>query len=250
MALDSSLSYDGNDDATGSLTLTASTWTVDSQVNVESTAADFSSGDVGERIVLGDDTSDRVELLITSYVSTTKVVTTAGKDVPAVWQSGSITDWAFSRKTFTGLSHLEGKTVGGLSDGAQTATAVVAGGQVTLDTHGVDVHVGIPYEPTMRLLPPAALQRPSTRARRKTVVKMKIFIRDSRGIKAGYEGHLEEYPGRQPDYGYASNVPAYDDMLEVPIAGSWDRDGSLTIKQDAPLPLTVMAVISEVLYGD
>jgi hypothetical protein len=54
--------------------------------------------------------------------------------VPAALQGVATTTWTFARDTFSGLSHLEGKTVAILADGSPEVPQVVTSGTVFFRT--------------------------------------------------------------------------------------------------------------------
>lgn len=61
---------------------------------------------------------------------------------------------AGSGTVWTGLSHLEGRTVRAIADGADQGTFTVASGQITLPRSASAVQVGLDYTSTVRLLTP------------------------------------------------------------------------------------------------
>ena len=56
-------------------------------------------------------------------------------------------------RTFSGLDHLEGKTVSILADGAVMAQTVVTGGSVTIAEPASKVHIGLPITADLVTLP-------------------------------------------------------------------------------------------------
>ncbi|MFV2776281.1 hypothetical protein ACNIZD_27670, partial [Escherichia coli] len=72
------------------------------------------------------------------------VVVRANRNVPPSLRNVATTNWQMARRTFGGLSHLEGQTVNILSDANVEPQKVVSGGAVTLESPGAVVHIGLP----------------------------------------------------------------------------------------------------------
>ncbi len=156
--------------------------------------------------------------------------------------SGAATD------TITGLRHLEGKTVSVLADGYVLAPREVVGGEITLDRDATLVHVGLPYESDLQVLP-AVLQ--NAEAGGITIMKnasvVYVQVRDTTGIFAGPD--FDNLREALPDYS-AIPSPLRTDTVEVPIDGEWTFDLRVCIRQSDPLPITVLSLGVEVHTPD
>ncbi len=170
------------------------------------------------------------------------------------------------KATWTGLTHLEGKTVDIVADGAVMPSQVVTGGQITLPRNASAVEVGLHYESIIKDLPPGIPTAIGT-AQGQAVSVNKVIVRLHNS--AGCEINGEVVPFKQ--YGedffakYMKNFLAdggyYADGSISAVGGEkpylftgdksintlgWDKKGVVTIKQTQPLPFTVLAIIKEV----
>jgi len=153
--------------------------------------------------------------------------------------------------TLSGLGHLEGKTVHILADGAVAAPQVVTGGQVTLATAASVVHVGLPITADLRTLPLAMEgAQAAGQGTVKNINKVHLRVSQSSIVKAGPDfTRLREYPARAVSDPYGSPPALRDGELALSIDASWNQDGALCVRQDLPLPLTVLSLTLEVQTG-
>lgn len=157
-----------------------------------------------------------------------------------------ISDWSDP-----GLAALEGRTVALLADGAPQAIRAVVDGTLTLDDPASDVEVGLPFRTEIAPLP-VYVQGGSGGAGQGTAVRLvrAVFrLKDSRALS------VDVGRGPQP-------IPfARDDGLSGPIAAGpvtvdktvralgWTKGDSRPlwrVDQDAPLPLTLLSVMTEI----
>jgi hypothetical protein len=153
--------------------------------------------------------------------------------------------------TLSGLNHLEGKTVHILADGAVAAPQVVTGGQVTLATAASVVHVGLPITADLRTLPLAMEgAQAAGQGTVKNINKVHLRVSQSSIVKAGPDfTRLREYPARAVSDPYGSPPALRDGELALSIDASWNQDGALCVRQDLPLPLTVLSMTLEIQTG-
>ena len=151
----------------------------------------------------------------------------------------------------SGLSHLEGKTVDILADGAVHPQRVVSGGAITLDYPASKVHVGLPMTSDLRTLP-LALEgaQAAGQGTVKNVNKVHLRVAQSSIVKAGPDfTRLREYPARAVTDPYGSPPALRDGELTLSIDPSWNQDAGVCVRQDLPLPLTVLSMTLEVQTG-
>jgi hypothetical protein len=153
--------------------------------------------------------------------------------------------------TISGLTHLEGKTVDILADGAVEARQVVTGGQVVLGTPASLVHIGLPITADLRTLPLAMEgAQAAGQGTVKNVNKVHLRVSQSSVIKAGPSfDRLREYPARAVSDPYGSPPALRDGELALSIDPSWNQDAALCVRQDLPLPLTVLSMTLEIQSG-
>jgi len=153
--------------------------------------------------------------------------------------------------TLSGLEHLEGKTVDILADGAVHPQRVVSGGAITLDYPASKVHVGLPMVSDLRTLP-LVLESAQAAGQGtvKNVNKVHLRVAQSSLVKAGPAfDRLREYPARAVTDPYGSPPALRDGELTLSIDPSWNQDGAVCVRQDLPLPLTVLSMTLEVQTG-
>lgn len=180
----------------------------------------------------------------------------ANNGLNAFFVDSGVTYNGAATTTITGLDHLEGKTVVGLADAALITDKVVESGQITLDEEASVVHVGLPYTgllETMRF--DARLQDGTAQGEKKRIFKMKLRVNESGVFKAGRDENDLQVVSAQVvndtnDEGFSFVVGEAPDLftgdIEMVNNSRWDRAGRLTIVQDNPLPLTLIAIMPEV----
>jgi hypothetical protein len=148
----------------------------------------------------------------------------------------------------TGLDHLEGKTLDALVDGAvQAPQVVVTGGSVTLSKFGNKIHIGLPC---MAITEPmklhAGAQLGTARGKLQKVTKLIVAFYETIGCKAGPDqDNLYTIPfgtGVQP------KLFTGDKGFEFP--GNWEKEATISIVQEQPLPMTIMAIVPEVVVSE
>ena len=160
--------------------------------------------------------------------------------------NGSPTD------TLSGLSHLEGEEVAVLADGSAHPRVTVESGSITLQREASVVHVGLPYESllqTMRI--EAGAEDGTAQGKTKRITKAVFRFLSTVGAKAGDSvDNLDEIQFRRPSDPMDQAIQPFtgDKLVEWP--GSYDFDGYLIVKQDQPLPMTVLAIMPQVLTQD
>ena len=151
----------------------------------------------------------------------------------------------------SGLGHLEGKTVDILADGAVHPQRVVSGGTITLEYPASKVHAGLPITSDLRTLPLALEGAQAVgQGTFKNVNKVHLRVSQSSIVKAGPDfTRLREYPARAVSDPYGSPPALRDGELTLSIDPSWNQDAAVCVRQDLPLPLTVLSMTLEVQTG-
>lgn len=150
-----------------------------------------------------------------------------------------------------GLWHLEGKEVDVLTDGAVHPKRTVVDGAIALDYEASVVHVGLPITSDMRSLPLAVEgAQAAGQGTVKNVNKVHLRVSQSSIVKAGPDFvRLREFPARAVTDPYGSPPALRDGELSMAIDPSWNQDGALCVRQDLPLPLSVLSMTLEVTTG-
>ena len=162
----------------------------------------------------------------------------------SAYLSGGVVRKAVS--TVSGADHLEGETVSVVADGTVHADEVVGSGAVTLDAPASRVHVGYAYPTdieTLRFDGPT----PGGTAQGKTKRIDHVVLRLHRS-KGGKVGPSAEFLDELEP---ASGMPAAPDAFssgdrEMAFPSGFDQDGHVFVRQDEPLPLTLLGVMTRI----
>lgn len=152
----------------------------------------------------------------------------------------------------SGLSALEGKTVQILADGNVMPETVVSSGSVNLP-NGIEasvISVGLPIDYSITTLPLAfQIDAAMGQGRNKNIGKVWLRVYGSSAISAGrYGGKMYEYKQRTTEV-FSHPTRPKTGIIEINIGGQWDDDGLIQIKQENPLPLTVLSMTAEFSVG-
>ena len=153
--------------------------------------------------------------------------------------------------SLTGLWHLEGETVSILADGAVHPAKTVTGGSITLDYEASVVHVGLAYTSDLMTLPLGFENAPAGgHGVTKNVNAVSMRVTQSSLVKAGPTfDDLVEYPAREVSDPYGSPPALRTGELRFDIPPDWNSDGGVCVRQDEPLPLTVLSMALDVATG-
>jgi len=251
--VDAGSTYNGTNLTAMTVTVTGgTTWGPADVLTITASSSLFvypATTDVGDAIVLTDSTgaSYRLKILATSsaLVATAKV----DKVIPVALRATPTAVWAFARDTVSGLSHLEGKTVSILADGAVMPQVVVTGGVAILERASVVVHVGLPYQSDLQTLPVALNIDAFAQGRVKNVNQSWIRVFQSSGVFVGPDANkLTEVKQRTVEP-YGSPPSLKSDEVSVLMTPTWAQSGQIYIRQSDPLPLTVVGITTEVVVG-
>lgn len=152
----------------------------------------------------------------------------------------------------SGADHLEGETVQILADGAEHPTKTVTGGAVTLDYAASVVQLGLGYASTiqpMRL--EAGAQDGTAQGKKKRIDRVTVRLLRSLGMKLGRsETTLDDIPFRSTSDPMDAAPPLFSGDKEIVFRGDYETDGDVLIRQDRPLPLTVLSLYPRVATND
>lgn len=248
----------------------SATLRINTTVEFQAAATVFSAPLVGYAIRMGGGIGT-----ITSFVSSTIVtatMTTPFSDFQAngggtvqVAQAG---DWSVSQpiQTVNGLRALAGQTVTGLADGKVVTPRIVSSsGQVVLDTPASAITLGLSFQAQLQSVYLDAGE-PTVQGQRKKVPAVTARVEASGQFLIGsnqpdgstlspiqvaptWHNLAPAVTGAAPPYP-GSATPLYTGDVRIPVSGGWQRPGQVCIQQDLPLPVQVLAFVSEILGGD
>jgi hypothetical protein len=224
----------------GSVAALSAVWS-NNRIDVQKTAHGFSNGDV---IKLEDfepaafNITRTVTVIDANYFSMTLMDDPGLVETLGVIRKGTV--------SWSGASHLEGKTVQVVQDGYYGGEYVVASGAVTLNYPGFDVEIGLPYTTTIKDLPfEIPTQSGTAQGQQISVHEVTVRLLNSAGAKI----NGQQIPTRNFNAQAVLNQPIelYTGDKRAESLG-WQRndDGLVTITQELPLPLHVLAIIKSV----
>ena len=250
--------------------------TLSNAATANASAAVFAIGDIGKVLRAGGGRA-----VVTGYVSPQQITVDITNPFPSapnvkgqaqVFASG---DWTLTAPVtkIGGLQHLAGQTVTGLADGNVVPSTVVdANGSVTLATAASAVVLGLSYSVQMQSVP-IDLGQPTVQGQRKMISAITARLESSLGVEAvanQTDGSILSPPELEVDWtaltplpdtgpgapGYsvkpynAVALPLQTGDRRTPIGQGLARQGQIALEQNNPLPMTVLALIPEVLPGD
>jgi len=153
---------------------------------------------------------------------------------------------------FTGLDHLEGRTVKGLADGNVIGPYVVSSGQVDVSDAVPDgaekVVLGLSYQAEIETLD-LKVRGINIQPNLKQVTGVNFEVIDTRGLWFGPDfDHLKEWRQRAVADAYGA-VPTFSGSDSVNIIGAYSREGRVVVRQVDPLPMTILSLGREVDVG-
>jgi hypothetical protein len=146
--------------------------------------------------------------------------------------------------SLSGLSHLEGQTVSILGDGATHPNKTVSSGAVTLDRYVTKAHAGLSYNSTLKTLRvEGGSQQGTAQGKIKRINEIVVRLLNTVGLQVGKDvSNLDIVPFRSSADKMDEPIALFTGDKEIEFDGEFDSDGQLVVRQDQPLPMTVLAV--------
>lgn len=158
--------------------------------------------------------------------------------------NSSVTASGVGLTEVSGLSHLNGCLVDVKADGFYAGRLTVSGGKVVLPFAAAAVQVGLPYKTTIKDLP-LELANPgqTVQGAASAVNKIRVRLHESEGCKV----NGEQVPFRQFATANSPVAPFTGDKEIINLGRGTDPAlTQVTIEQDLPFDVTVLAIIKEV----
>jgi len=147
-----------------------------------------------------------------------------------------------STDTLTGLSHLEGETIDVIADGSYQGEFVVSGGQITIERQADLITGGLNFTPLIETMPlNVALQNGPNAALPKRIVRAGVELFESNGVLVNGQRIADKTMGVDV---FESPIP--NTGLERIFLQGWSVEAALTITQEEPMPMTILALYLEV----
>jgi len=154
--------------------------------------------------------------------------------------------------TLSGLAHLEGQTVQVLVNGAAHPDRVVTSGAISLQVAATTAAVGLGYESTLQTMRIEAGAADGTaQGKTKRINKMVLRFLATVGAVAGPDDNtLDRIQFRSGSDPMDQAVPLFSGDKLMEWAAGYDFDGYIVIKQNQPLPMTVIAIMPQLHTQD
>ena len=153
----------------------------------------------------------------------------------------------FSGTSFTGLDHLENKTVTYKVDGVVTGTATVSSGAITISSvSNANVIAGLPFTST---LAPLYLDAEGSMGSKKSAHHATIRFKDTLEAKVGQTRTGTHGSTNAPNLGdvkFASSNSLNTEDTEVWLANHNEFLQTIYVVSDTPQPCTVLAMVVDV----
>jgi len=150
----------------------------------------------------------------------------------------------------SGLSHLEGETVKIVINDAVFPDATVSSGAISISVPtgwtNVPIEVGLGYTSTLKTMRvEAGSQAGKAQGLKKRWNEVKVRLLNTTGVKI----NGDQLPFRTSSTPMSSGIGLFTGDKRVTNLG-WDRDGIIEIKQEQPLPLTVLGIHGTLTVSD
>ena len=168
-----------------------------------------------------------------------------GSDVQdAFFVDSGLTYSGSAATTISGLDHLEGQTVSILANGATHPDKTVSSGSVTLDRSVTKAHIGLSYNSTLQTMRiDAGGTEGTAQGKIKRIHDITLRLFRTVGIQVGSsETDLDRIPFRSSANAMDQALPLFTGDKEVEFRGGFDNDGFIVVKQNQPLPATILAI--------
>lgn len=160
---------------------------------------------------------------------------------------------ATPRARWTGLDHLEGRSVGVLADGAPRAEATVTAGGIDIDPPASAVAAGLPFTHLIEPLPPEMLSAAGAKAAPLRLVSVTFRLLETAALSVDLGRGAVEVPFRRlgPDVLDRPPEPFSGDRTLRALGWRADATSPLwRVEGAAPLPVTLLSVTTELKVTD
>lgn len=241
--LHSALTYDAYE-STSMSSATISLSASSGSVTVTVSTAYFTGEQIGKRIrAIDADGNTLGEGQITATTSTTSLTLSITSTFNALSYAAGF--WGISVSSFSGIDHLEAKTIGILADGVtESLTRTVASGSVTVGSDYFVINAGLSYDQILYTLPKeAGAQRGTAQGKLQRINEIALKVNRS-------------YVGFQygTDSGNLDTLTSVDGTLtqsltttiigNIPFRGGYQRGTQIYIKNSKPLPVELLNIIA------
>lgn len=153
--------------------------------------------------------------------------------------------------TISQLWHINGRSVMVLGDGEAMGPFVVTNGKITLPVVVEFAVVGLRIVSQLETLEPDNAQGETWVDKAKAMAELTLKVRNTLGLSVGLEDNkLQPFNVRWCTPGdYVDDEP-YTGKLQIINRATVSADGKVFIKQDQPLPCTVLGIYARLEIGE
>ena len=186
------------------------------------------------------------------YVEYLKLFDYGTDQTDAFYVDSGLTYSGGATTTITGLDHLEGQSVTILANGSTHPNKTVSNGAITLDRSSTKVHVGLNFVSllqTMRI--EIAGEGGTSQSKTKRINEVTLRLHETVGVEVGPNtDNMERIPFRSSAAAMDTAVPLFTGDKQIEFDDDFNTDGYVTIRQNQPLPLTVISIYPEITIND
>ena len=132
-----------------------------------------------------------------------------------------------------------------LADGSTHPDKTVSGGAISLDRSASKVHVGFGFRSTVETLRlEAGAEDGVSQGKIKRIHGVTARFLDTVGAEIGTDTtNLDRIPFRDSSMDMDTAVPMFSGDKEISFPSGYDNDAKVMIRQNQPLPMTVLAIM-------
>jgi len=146
--------------------------------------------------------------------------------------------------SLSGLYHLEGEDVSVLANGASHPDATVSSGSVALTFDSTSAAIGYGYTSNMQTLRLESGSVDGTsQGKPKRIHAITLRLHETVGVEVGTDsGDADRIPFRDSSMAMDEAVPLFTGDKDIEFAGGFEDGDRIYVRQNQPLPLTVLAL--------
>lgn len=148
---------------------------------------------------------------------------------------------------FSGLGHLEGKTIDVVADGVVHPQRTVSAGSITLQYPATVVVAGLHYDTTIELLHPEMGGDVGNSSQGRKISVNEIILRFKDTVNCKVNGY--DVPFRKTSDRLDEVIPPFTGDKSVSAIG-WQSPNNIKIEQVTPMPFTLLATIMKVTVNE
>jgi len=146
--------------------------------------------------------------------------------------------------SLSGLYHLEGEDVSVLANGASHPDATVSSGSVALTFDSTSAAIGYGYTSNMQTLRLESGSVDGTsQGKPKRIHAITLRLHETVGVEVGADsGDADRIPFRDSSMAMDEAIPLFTGDKDIEFAGGFEDGDRIYVRQNQPLPLTVLAL--------